>query len=199
MRTQLGAYYETLSNFQAQFASELFPSQNILQNATGKSKIKGLEASLQAHLGAMSLDFAATFLDSELGRFPRVFVTPPPPFTPYYDDDLTHANAPFSPKFTLNVGGSYRIALGNEMFFTPRVDIAHVANQNGAVFEQPFTLIPKRTLINAALRLEKDKWYGEAYSTNLTDKRYVAGIQDLGNIWYPGAPRQYGLRAGVNF
>jgi iron complex outermembrane recepter protein len=66
-------------------------------------------------------------------------------------------------------------------------------------FKAPQTLIPSRTLVNAALRLDMKSWYAEAYGTNLSDKRYVAGVQDIGNIWYPGQPRQYGLRAGFDF
>jgi iron complex outermembrane receptor protein len=39
VRTQLGAYYQTPSDFQAQFASADLPSRNILQNASGKGEI----------------------------------------------------------------------------------------------------------------------------------------------------------------
>lgn len=202
VRTQFGGYYQTLSNFQAQFASEDLPSQNILQNASGKSKIKGLEASLQARMGHFSFDIAASGLDSKLGTFPDVvdpFVAQPAPPAPPITTNLSGGKAPFSPKFTLNVGASYEFVASSSMRVTPRIDIAHVSDQNGAVFSRPNVLIPERTLINAAVRFDLEKWYAEAYGTNITDKRYVAGVQDIGNIWYPGAPRQYGLRAGVNF
>jgi iron complex outermembrane receptor protein len=195
VRTQLGAYYQTLSDFQAQFQSAELGSQNILQNASGESKIWGIEASLQARLGNFRMDLAAAYLDSELGDFPDVVdPTNPPNLT-----NLTGGTAPFAPEFSLNVGASYEIPLNDRLRLTPRVDVSHVSDQNGAVFEAPQTLIPSRTLINAALRLDNGTWYAEAYSTNLTDKRYVAGVQDIGNIWYPGQPRQYGLRAGWNF
>jgi iron complex outermembrane receptor protein len=195
VRTQLGAYYQTLSDFQAQFASADLPSQNILQNASGESKIWGIEASMQARLGNFRMDMAAAYLDSELGDFPDVVdPTNPPNLT-----NLTGGTAPFAPEFTLNVGASYDFAINDALSFTPRVDVSYVSDQNGAVFEAPQTLIPSRTLINAALRLDSGSWYVEAYGTNLSDKRYVAGVQDIGNIWYPGQPRQYGLRAGFDF
>ena len=54
-----------------------------------------------------------------------------------------------------------------------------------------------RTLVNAGLRTEKGRWYADLNVMNAFDKRYLAGVQDLGNIWYPGAPRQYGLLVGV--
>ncbi len=198
VRTQLGAYHQTVSNFQAQFADIALPSQNVLQNADGKSKLQGVEASMQVRLGGFGFDFAATYLDSELGDFPDVFVNPPAPFTPY-TTNLSGGEAPFAPEFSLNVGASYDFSLSSAFTLTPRVDVAYVSDQNGAVFGEVFTRIPSRTLINASLRLEADAWFGEFYGTNVTDKRYVAGIQDLGNIWYPGAPRQYGLRVGYNF
>jgi iron complex outermembrane receptor protein len=199
VRTQLGGYYQTLSDFQAQFASEDLPSQNILQNASGDSKIWGIEASMQARIGNFRADFAAAYLDSELGTFPNVVDPTVPPTDPPTLTNLSGGTAPFAPEFTLNVGASYEFAFSSGMTFTPRVDVAYVEDQNGAVFEAPQTLIPSRTLINAALRLDVNDWYVEAYGTNLSDKRYVAGVQDLGNIWYPGAPRQYGLRIGVDF
>jgi iron complex outermembrane receptor protein len=118
----------------------------------------------------------------------------PPNFT-----NLTGGTAPFAPEFSLNVGASYEFLVGGDNSLTPRVDVSYVSDQNGAVFEVPQTLIPSRTLINAALRLDMKSWYAEAYGTNLGDKRYVAGVQDIGNIWYPGQPRQYGLRVGINF
>ncbi|MBD8545151.1 hypothetical protein [Sphingomonas sp. CFBP 8760] len=37
----------------------------------------------------------------------------------------------------------------------------------------------------------------EAYGTNLGDKDYVSG--QTGNNEFYGAPRQYGVRASVNF
>jgi iron complex outermembrane receptor protein len=201
VRTQLGAYYQTLSDFQAQFASADLPNQNILQNASGKSKIWGIEASMQARLGNFRMDFAAAFLDSELGDFPDVVdpFNPVPPGEPPNLINLTGGTAPFAPEFSLNVTASYEFALGESMSLTPRVDVSHVSDQNGAVFEVPQTLIASRTLVNAALRLDNGTWYAEAYGTNLGDKRYVAGVQDIGNIWYPGQPRQYGLRVGWNF
>jgi iron complex outermembrane receptor protein len=154
---------------------------------------------MQALLGNLRLDLAAAYLHSELGDFPDVVDPTVPPTIPPTLTNLTGGTAPFAPEFSLNVGTSYEFSLGSGLSITPRVDISHVSDQNGAVFESPRTLIPERTLVNAALRFDMGTWYAEAYGTNLGDKRYVAGVQDIGNIWYPGAPRQYGLRAGWNF
>jgi iron complex outermembrane receptor protein len=194
VRTQMGAYYQTLSNYQAQFAAEDLPTQNILKNAEGDSKVYGLEASLQAQLGAIGLDFAAAYLDSELGTYPRVV----DPFSGGFVT-ISGGRSPFSPELTLNLGLSYEISASNTLSITPRVDVAYVSESNGSLIENPATLLPSHTLVNAALRFDMQSWYADAWITNAGDKRYVAGIQDIGNIWYPGAPRQYGIRVGVDF
>lgn len=194
VRTQLGAYYQTLSNYQAQFASEDLPSQNILKNAEGDSKIYGVEASLQAKLGGFGLDFAAAYLHSELGTFPRVV----DPFNGGFIS-ISGGRSPFSPEVTVNVGASYAFDVSSELTITPRLDLSYVDESNGALIEHPATLLPSRTLLNGGLRFDMGTWYADAWVTNATDERYVAGIQDIGNIWYPGAPRQYGIRVGWVF
>jgi len=196
IRTQLAAYYQTLSNYQAQFASPTLGGQNILQNAQGKSKIYGVEASGQANFGNLNIDAAFSFMESELGDFPDV--VSPFLMAPNNVISISGAKTPFSPKTAVNVGASYNIDLGS-FTVTPRVDLSHQAKQLGALFDAPQTRLPKRTLLNAGVRFTKDNIYVDVWGTNLTDERYVAGIQDLGNIWYPGPPRQYGVKVGVNF
>jgi iron complex outermembrane recepter protein len=193
VRTQMGAYYQTLSNYQAQFLTADANAQNILKNAEGDSKVYGAEASLQAQFGAFALDAAAAYLDSELGSFPEVF----DPFNGGFIT-ITGGRSPFAPELTLNLGLSYAIQ-ATALTVTPRVDVSYVEDSNGALFENPATLIPSRTLLNGGLRFEMKSWYVDAWITNATDKRYVAGIQNIGTIWYPGAPRQYGVRVGVDF
>jgi len=54
--------------------------------------------------------------------------------------------------------------------------------------------------LNLRVRWESGgPWYAEAWSTNLTDKEYVAAIQNLGSLYYAGPPRQSGIRVGYNF
>ena len=65
------------------------------------------------------------------------------------------------------------------------------------------TLVPSRSLVDVRLTYERDNWQVEAFSNNVADKTYIASqLQNstsaTGGIIY-GAPRQYGLRAKVNF
>lgn len=197
VRTQLGAYYQTFSDYQAQFANADLAGQNELQNAVGKSKVYGFEAALQAKLGQFSLDTSLALLDSKLGEFPNVVS----PFLPPPDNviTITGGETPFAPKVSFNLGVSYEFQMASAMTVTPRIDVSSQSKQSGSLIVNPATRLNARTLLNAGVRIEKDNWYVDLFGTNLTDRRYVAGIQDLGNIWYPGAPRQYGLKVGVNF
>ena len=195
VRTQLGGYYQTLSDYQAQFEALDLPGQNILQNGEGSSKIYGLEASMQAHVGAWNFDAALALLKSELGTFRDVR-------TPAHPGELvtiTGARSPFSPEFSFSVGASYAIVTGSGLTVTPRIDVSSQSSQSGSLDESPLSHMGGRTLVNAGVRIEKGGWFADLYGMNLTDKRYLAGVQDLGNIWYPGTPRQYGLRAGFEF
>jgi iron complex outermembrane recepter protein len=197
LRTQLGGYYQTLTNYQAQFASEQLPGQNILQNGSGKSRIYGLEAAAQSRFGNFALDAALSLMHSKLGTYPRVAS----PFLPAPDNiiSISGGKAPFAPEFTFDLGASYTFVLAGSSSLTPRIDVSHQSEQSGSLIVAPQTRLEPRTLVNANVRLEMSRWYAEGYVTNLFDKRYVAGIQDLGAIWYPGAVRQYGMRAGFTF
>ena len=194
VRTQVGAYYQTLDQYQAQFLTIENGSQNILKNAEGESEVYGFEAALQAQFGAFGLDFAAAYMDSKLGTYRDVL-------EPFYNEFITISGkrSPFAPEVTVNLGASYEITASSAFSVTPRVDLSYVSESNGALFENPATRIPSRTLLNAGLRFDMSTWYADLWVTNATDKRYVAGVQNLGTIWYPGAPRQYGLRVGVDF
>lgn len=203
VRTQMGGYYQTITHYQAQFASADLPGQNILQNAEGPSKVYGFEAAMQARAGQFSFDASLALLDSKLGVFPNV-VTPfvPPPVNPGDPSNIitiTGGETPFAPKVSFNMGASYEFELGSGFTLTPRADVSSQASQSGSLIVDPATRLAGRTLLNAGIRLEKGNWYADLWGTNLTDKRYVAGIQDIGNIWYPGALRQYGIKFGVTF
>jgi iron complex outermembrane receptor protein len=197
VRTQVGGYYQTFSNYQAQFASEDLPGQNLLQNADGKSTVYGLEASFQARLGEFSLDASMALLRSELGTYPRVVS----PFLPAPNNiiSISGGKTPFAPEFSLNTGASYRFEIGEDFALTPRLDVSCVSEQSGSLIVAPNTRLAGRTLLNGGVRLQKDDWYVDVNITNMTDERYVAGIQDLGNVWYPGDPRMYQLKVGTAF
>jgi iron complex outermembrane receptor protein len=191
--TQVGAFYQTLSNFQAQFEEENLQI-NVIRNSLSGSEIYGLEAAIQARLGNFNFDASLALLESNLGTYPPVVS----PFTGQVVT-ISGAQAPFSPSFAFNALASYEFPLGGEYTLTPRATFSYVSSQNGTLIEDPSTTMGSRTLVNAGLRLDSGRWYAELWATNLFDERYLAGVQNFGNQAFPGPPRQYGLRFGIRF
>jgi len=83
----------------------------------------------------------------------------------------------------------------------PRVDYSYLSETQGALWDSPLVTIQSRGLMNVQLSLDStsETWSAVLWGTNVTDKEYVAGIQNNGTLRYAGAPRQYGLRVRYNF
>jgi iron complex outermembrane receptor protein len=113
------------------------------------------------------------------------------------------ADLPFSPGMTLNAGIDYAWSFAGGTL-TPRLQWSHVGKQLATPFPIAATTVPARDLLDARLSWDSGgHWQVEAFATNLLDKTYIASqIQNstsaTGGIIY-GAPRQYGLRARLNF
>ncbi len=200
-RTQTTVYYETFDNYQANFSEVTLAGINnpTNRNAETQSHIAGAEFSAQAHVGGLHMDVGAAYLDSKLGNFSDVV----DPFrtAPNNIVNLSGARTPFSPNFTGNLGLAYDIAIGDGLTLTPRVDISHISETQAALWDTPLETLKARTLMNALLTLEptSKKWSAALWATNLSDKHYVAGIQNNATLYYAGAPRQYGLRVKYSF
>ena len=142
--------------------------------------------------------FGLAYSKSELGTFSDVqdpFLTPPNNVV-----NLSGAEIPFAPKFTGNIGMAYDFKLGN-FTLTPRVDVSHMDETQAALWSEPQVTLPSRTLLNAQLTLEPDSatWSAVLWGTNVTDKQYIAGIQNNATLYYAAPPRQFGFRFKYNF
>lgn len=200
LRTQTTVYYETFDNYQANFAVELLAgfTNPTNRNAETRSNVSGFEFTAQAQFGGFQLDAGVAYLDSELGRFSNVV----DPFRTAPDNvvNLSGARTPFSPEWTGNVGLAYAIPIG-DLKLTPRVDVSYISETQGALWDTPLETLEARTLTNAQITLApaSDKWSATLWSTNVTDKHYVAGIQNNATLFYAGAPRFVGARVSFNF
>lgn len=209
IRTQLGGYYNIYKNFQVNIVDPRVTSISSIYNVPGKTRLYGIEASMQGSFEAFSFDFATSVSNSKLGTFyaidPRV---PVPPGTPTCNVtgpaggrclELTGNEQNYAPKFTLSAGAQYKIALGSEATLTPRVDFAHIAATWGSLFQNRALgdRLDERNILNAQLTLATGGWSIAAYGTNLTNQHYVAAIN--GSRRLAGAPRQYGLRVSRDF
>jgi len=195
--TQFTAYYETFKDYQANFSQQVLGVLNnpTNRNAETTSDVWGLELSGQARVGGFSLDFGMAYSKSKLGDFTNVM----DPFTGTLVD-LSGAKIPFSPEFTGNVGIAYDFKLGS-MTLTPRVDFSHVDSTQAALWDTPLETLPERDLLNAQVALKSDSgtWSAVLWGTNITDKKYVSGIQNNATLYYAAPPGQYGLRFTFNF
>lgn len=209
IRTQLGGYYNIYKNFQVNIVDPRVTSISSIYNVPGKTKLYGIEASMQGSFEAFSFDFATSVSNSKLGTFyaidPRI---PVPPGTPTCNVagpaggrclELTGNEQNYAPKFTLSAGAQYKIAVGSEATLIPRVDFAHIAATWGSLFQNRALgdRIEARNILNAQLTLTTGDWSIAGYGTNLTNQHYVAAINGARRL--AGAPRQYGLRVSRNF
>ncbi|CAN5407154.1 TonB-dependent receptor [soil metagenome] len=111
---------------------------------------------------------------------------------------------PFSPEWTINAGVQYEIPVSETTSLTPRVQWAHLAEQNATPFPTFNTIVPARDVFDARLTLQLNSMYKiEGFVSNFTDRHYIASqVQSSssadGGIIY-GAPRTYGIRAVVKF
>jgi iron complex outermembrane receptor protein len=95
----------------------------------------------------------------------------------------------------------YIVEFSNGSSLVPRLDYGWINDQKADLFASPLSSIDSRGLFNLNVRWDQanGNWYAVLWSTNLTDKEYVAGIQNSGTLFYAGAPRQSGIRLGYNF
>ena len=106
----------------------------------------------------------------------------------------------YSPKWTYNMGADYTFAVGNGLTLTPRANYSYVGSRFTYIAYAPVSdRIDGFGLLSALVTLRADRWFVEAYGTNLTDKDYISGQASASSNEFYGPPRQYGLRVGVDF
>ncbi|MFA5965056.1 MAG: TonB-dependent receptor [Sphingomonas sp.] len=215
LRTQIDAFYNDYANFQFAVVE---PSTGFtgVQNIS-KGTIKGIEAQVQGKFGGLSFDGGVSYVDSHLAgltfvdtrsipqgtlgpQCPAGVPSSPPVCFDYTPAIITTTGGPnlYSPKWTYNVGVAYAFDLGNDMTLTPRVNYSHLGSRYTYLAYSPASdVIGAYGLLSAKITLRKGDWYIEAYGTNLAAKRYIAGQTDYTEFY--GAPREYGVRAGLTF
>jgi iron complex outermembrane receptor protein len=208
LRTQLGGYYNLYENFQVNIVDPRSPGISSLFNVPGKTKLYGIEGSAQGNFDRLSFDLSASVSNSELSTFfaadPRLGGAPAvcdPAAGPATSRcvDLGGNEQAYAPKLTFTAGAQYAIPLVGDATLTPRVDFAHIAAAWGTLFQDAALgdRLLARNIVNAQLTLTSRDWSVGAFSTNLTNRHYVAAIN--GNRRLAGAPRQYGLRVSRSF
>lgn len=108
--------------------------------------------------------------------------------------------APFNSKWTASAGIQYEAALGGMGSLTPRLDWSYQSSFYYQAVNNPFNLIPGRSLFNARLTWQSpdNAWQVAAAVTNLTNKFYFVGAsENAANFGLAtsvvGRPREWSL------
>ena len=215
LRTQIDAFYNKYHDFQFEVIEPSTGFTGVKNISQGT--IKGVEAQVQGRFGGLSVDGSLSYVDSRLAGLTFVNTrlipagtlgpqcaagvpsTPPTCFN-YLPATVTTDGGPnlYSPKWTYTFGAGYEVPLGGTTTLTPRVNYSHVGPRfTYLAYSRVSDRIGGFGLLSALLTLRRDNWHLEAYGTNLTKERYVTG--QYGQNEFYGAPREYGLRAGMTF
>jgi iron complex outermembrane receptor protein len=216
LRTQVAAFYNDYSDFQFDILEPATGQQGILNIADGT--IQGAEMQIEGRFGGLGFNAAAAYVDSKIDGITYVNPRLLPPgnlpgqcapgvpsgpdcfdYTPYF---RTTSGGPslYSPEWTYNAGVEYTIEAGEDMTITPRVNYSYVGSRYANIAYSPIIdRLDSYGLVSALLTVRKGNWYGVAYGTNLADKDYVSGQATVSLNEFYGAPREYGVRVGLDF
>ncbi len=219
IHTALGGYWMMYHDMQLPILNPA-TGTNAVTNIPAKSTIRGIEFSADARFGGFGSNFTATFDNSKIGAVSEVanFRLPPnatnlpqcvgtaaPPLCFNYAPYLTNLSGeqnPYTPKFTANLTLDYKFELGDIGAVTPSVNYQYTGHQYTSIFQiDNYYLLTARHLINASLTYNNGPWEAEAFCNNISNLTYVAGSGgvSVGDVWYYGAPRQFGVRVARSF
>lgn len=202
VRMQLDGYYDRYHNFQVTIGDPLLPVQQLEVNDPSPTTLYGIEASMQAVLGHLSVDANAAFEHTSLGRFfatdyrvPGLGVCNPlsGPVSATCVDLSGHPQS-YAPKLTYNISAQYLFYLPNDATLTARANYSHVGSQWATLFDNAALgdFLGVRNLVSAQVAYGRGHWTFTAYGTNLTNQQYVSAM--ISQLRFAGAPRQYGIR-----
>ncbi|MBI2994473.1 MAG: TonB-dependent receptor [Gammaproteobacteria bacterium] len=206
IRTQANFYFLDVHDQHVNFESTEVVIGQDNRNAPGNTEIWGIELSAQAHVGDWHADLAFAYMESDIGKFENVI----DPFRTAANGgvdviiDLSGSETPYTPDITTNIGVAYDFHLTGMLdgfTLTPRGDVSYVSDLRSKLWDTPLVEIEERALVNARLTLAApgDKWSATFWATNVFDKGYVGGIQNLATLYYAGRPLEYGFRLNYNF
>ena len=169
----------------------------------GDARIRGLELESTLAVGGLQLSVVASYLDAKIkeARQPGGGLLVPPSALPQEDSRLA-----FSPKYRVNVGAEYAIALGGLGTLTPRVDVAYQSSIKYDSTGSALSVEPSYTVVNGRLTWDpRDDLSVALGVTNAFDKYYDAFIfntyvQGLGSLTAtPSRPREWSLTVRKSF
>jgi iron complex outermembrane receptor protein len=222
IQMQVGGYWMVFQNYQYSLTNPVSGISDVINLPT--ATIKGIEASMQAHLAQWDFDAGIYYNKTALGAFTAVQAYKVPTTVPTntpgcpageatpanyscfnyapYEVTLSGSENAFSPPLTANADVGYRFMLGGGVL-EPRVTYSHTDKQYGSIFqEDSYYEMAARNLWGADIVYTAGPWMADLYGTNLANKKYISGYYgaggNLNDVFY-GAPRQYGARLSYTF
>ncbi len=207
VRANLGFFHTTISDLQV----TSFDGTQFLVNNAAKATSYGAEFDINARLtdtlnvgGAFGWNVAT--YDSYPGGSCAAGMAPTPPATTC-TQDLSGASLPNAPRYSGSFYADYVTPLpGTSLQFGLRGDVTYVDHFQSQSDNDPKTVVPGYTLVNAKISLigEDDRWELALTAQNLFDKRYLRQIQDQplfarNYLAVAGDPRTYGLVLRVRY
>jgi len=216
LRTQLGGFWMDYKDFQLSTINPRNGLSGIVN--VGNAKVGGVEFGAQGQIDALQIDTNFAYIYSKLGEGGLISGTPAGTLGPQcpaanivagtatgcnltgyfdyqpYQSSFTGNRLPMSPKYTANLGASYRIDMSKGTL-TPRVDVSYSSSQWSTAVHRPGDLFKSRTLVNARIGYDNDRYHLSVNAQNLTNKTYRIG-QD-GVNYLVGEPRTVFVRLNV--
>lgn len=183
-----------LYNFSNQQFINLVGINNQQLVNAGRSRIKGLEFELVAHpTDRLSFNAGLGLLD---GKYKKLVLN---------GVDLSGNDLIEAPHHTLNIGGDYRLPVGDDGALTFHADATHVASQYFQASNAPLSKANAFWDVGAriALRIPDTRYEIAVYGKNLTDNSALTGIvvdptsqTRFATVPYP---RRYGVELTAKF
>ncbi|GLT00570.1 TonB-dependent receptor [Sphingobium jiangsuense] len=209
VRLNLAGFYYDYKNIQVQ----LINNGLITAYQGSGAKLYGVDADLTVNVtGGLTLNAGASWLHHRYKSFtnaftatPRVPVFPPPAAGPnggnvIGTDDATGNRLQAAPDWTLNIGGNYRIDMGNG-----HLDLNANYYHNDGWYAEVENRVrqPAYDLVNASIAYStaNDGLTLSLWGKNLFDKVYAAFLAetDVGDLTTPAEGRTYGVTLSVRF
>ena len=198
----LNAYYVEYTDAQRTF-NVSFPSggQETLFFNAADLPVKGLEAEASWLITeGLTLNASASWMDSEFDTFEA-----DTNYDGIIDVDLSGSPVARAPDLMANADLTYEhaIAGGHRLEWKLRVSYEDESVASYSDVSPQFnTMLDSKTLVDASITFydSKDRFFVRALGSNLTDERYRTGSLSVATLWIMsayGAPRYYGLEAGV--
>ncbi len=195
VQLNLALFDQTLEDFQA----NVFNGTSFLLNNAGELNIQGVELESMAQpTENLLLTLGVTYLDAEISSFVG---GPCPVFTPAATCDLSGADLPGAPDWTVSSTATYTVPLGAGKDGFIRGEVYYRGERFLGGDLDPNTLQTASTLVNASMGVvesESGRWEITVWGKNLTEEEFAQGIFDsvaqAGSFsGYPNDPLTFGI------